>query len=264
MSDRAGGGERVYRRLLGLYPAEFRQRFGEDMVQLFHDRLHEARSRHMAGGALVAWTRVLADLVVTAPTEYLRRHGTVAHSLATQPSITTRLLGAAGIVAGLAILAAFLIDLPSGLFRDRLLVFSIGVSAIAIGVHSRQSARAPGMSLVLTTALVAANVFFLISVLFLQPPNPAALWAGLALWLVSALFGAGSALLGAVNRVGGWAVAVGSLLTITGIDRLGLVSEASPTVFNTASQVGIAVMAVGWIVLGLDVALRRVAPQGTG
>lgn len=42
------------------------------------------------------------------------------------------------------------------------------------------------------------------------------------------------------------------------------VSEATPTIFNTLSQVGIVVMAVGWIVLGIDLAMRRVAAQPAG
>jgi len=47
---------------------------------------------------------------------------------------------------------------------------------------------------------------------------------------------------------------------LTGIDRIGLVSQASPTIFNTLSQVGIITLAVGWILLGVDVAIRR-TPQ---
>jgi hypothetical protein len=70
------------------------------------------------------------------------------------------------------------------------------------------------------------------------------------------VFGAASAVIGAVSRIGSWAVAVGSVLAVTGIDRLGLVSEANPTVFNTLSQIGIVAMAAGWIILGLDVAFR--------
>jgi hypothetical protein len=67
-----------------------------------------------------------------------------------------------------------------------------------------------------------------------------------------------------MSRVGALAVAAGSLLALTGIDRLGLVSESAPTIFNTLSQVGLVAMAAGWIVLGLDVALRRPTPQPTG
>ncbi len=264
MSTRPGSGERVYRGLLGLYPAKFRRRFGEDMVQLFHDRLRDARSGRAPGGAVTTWTALLADVVVTASKEHMRRNVTVAHSLAAAPSIASRVLGMAGIAAGLAILVAFVIDLPSGVFRDRLIVFAIGVSAIGIGVHLRQSTRAPILSVVLTAALVAANLFFLITVIFFGPPNPAAFWSGLVMWLVSAAFGVASGWIGAVSRIGASAVAVGSVLTLTGIDRLGLVSEANPTIFNTLSQVGIAAMAIGWIVLGLDVALRRRAPQQIG
>jgi hypothetical protein len=54
------------------------------------------------------------------------------------------------------------------------------------------------------------------------------------------------------------------LLALTGIDRLGLVSDASPTMFNTLSQVGIAGMALGWIILGLDLGWRRVSTQRAG
>ena len=264
MTARLGGGERVYRGILGLYPAEFRRRFGEDMVQLFHDKLRDARSGRAPGGAVVAWIALLTDAVVTASLEQLRRNRTVAHSLASAPSLSSRMLGFAGIVAGLAILAAFVVDLPSGVFRDRLIVFGIGVVAIAIGVHRRQSARAPTASLAATVALVAANALFLVTVLFLEPGNITAFWSGVALWIASATFGAMSAIIGAMSRIGGWAVAVGSLLTLTGIDRLGLVSEATPTVFNTLSQVGIVTMAVGWIVLGIDLAMRRVASQQAG
>ncbi len=260
MTARRGGAERVYRGILCLYPAEFRRRFGEDMVQLFHDRLRDARSGRALGGTAPAWIALLVDAVVTASREHLRRYRTVAHSLSSAPSTASRVLGVAGIVAGLAILAAFVIDLPSGLFRDRLIVFGIGVIAIGIGVHRRQASRASTASLAATAVLGVAVAFFLLTVV-LEAPAIAVFWSGMALWLGSAAFGAVAAMIGVVSRIGGWAVAVGSLLTLTGIDRLGLVSEASPTIFNTLSQVGIVTMAVGWILLGLDIAMRRITTQ---
>lgn len=264
MTARPGGEERVYRGILGLYPAEFRRRFGEDMVQLFLDRLRDARTGRSSGGAVVAWIALVADAIVNASLEHLRRYRTVAHSLTSARSLTSRVLGIAGIVAGLAILAAFVIDLPSGVFRDRLIVFGIGVIAIAIGVHRRQASRAPTASLAATVVLGVVVAFFLVTVVLLEPPAIAVIWSGVALWLGSAAFGAVTALIGVVSRIGAWAVAVGSLLTLTGIDRLGLVSEASPTIFNTLSQVGMVTMAVGWILLGLDLAMRRVTTQRTG
>lgn len=264
MTVRPQGAERVYRGLLALYPNDFRRRFGDDMVQLFHDKLRDARSRHAAGGALATWMALVGDAIANASLEHLRRYRTVAHSLTTAPSLTSRLFGVAGIAAGLAMLVAFVIDLPSGVFRDRLIVFGIGVIAIAIGVHRRQSARAAAVSLAATVALVIAVSFYLATVLLAQPGNFVAFSAGVLLWLTSVAFGATSAMIGVVSRIGGWAVAIGSILTLTGIDRLGLVSEASPTIFNTLSQVGIAGMALGWIVLGLDVGWRRVSRQHAG
>ncbi|MEO8510898.1 MAG: hypothetical protein ABI534_06600 [Chloroflexota bacterium] len=265
MTARPRAAERVYRGILRLYPAEFRRRFGEDMVQLFHDRLRDARSGRAPAGAALAWIALLVDAIVMASLEHVRRYRTVAHSLSSAPSIASRVLGVAGIVAGLAILVAYVIDLPSGLFRDRLIVFSIGVIAIAIGVHRRQASRAPWASLVVSVILGAVVVFFLVTVLVLGVPAVTVFWSGVALWLGSAAFGAVTALIGVVSRIGGWAVAIGSLVALTGIDRLGLVSEASPTIFNTLSQVGIVTMAIGWILLGLDLAMRRVtAPQAGG
>lgn len=260
MTARRGGAERVYRGILGLYPAEFRRRFGEDMVQLFHDRLRDARSGRALGGTALAWISLLVDALVTAPREHLRRHRTVAQSLSSAPSAASRVLGIAGIVAGLAILAAFVIDLPSGLFRDRLIVFGIGVIAIGIGVHRRQASRAPTASMAATVVLGVSVALFLVTVV-MELPSIAVFWSGAALWLGSAAFGAVTALIGAVSRIGGWAVAIGSLLALTGIDRLGLVSQMSPTIFNTVSQVGIVTMGVGWILLGLDLAVRRVTTQ---
>jgi hypothetical protein len=259
-----GGAERVYRGLLALYPADFRRRFAEDMVQLFHDRLRDARVGRAPGGAVRAWIALLVEAVVTASQEHLRRNRTMAHSLSSSPSTATRLLGAAGIVAGLAILVAYVIDLPSGVFRDRLIVFGIGVIAIGIGVHRRQASQAPAASLAATVALGVVVAAFLVTVVFFGPPNIAAFWSGVALWLGAAAFGAVTAWIGAVSRIGAGAVAIGSLLTLTGIDRLGLVSEASPTIFNTLSQVGIVTMAIGWILLGLDLAMRRVTTQRIG
>lgn len=264
MTARPEGAERVYRGMLSLYPAEFRRRFGEDMVQLFHDKLRDARNGNAAEGALVAWMALLADVVVTASHEHLRRNRTMAHSLTSAPSLTSRVLGIAGVVAGVVILAAYVVKLSPDLFLSRVVVFTIGTVLIAFGVHRRQAARAQTLSLVATVAFAATSSFYLIAVVFLAPANAAAFWSGVALWLVSAAFGATTAWIGSVSRIGASAIAIGSLLALSGIDWIGLVSEASPTIFNTLSQVGIVTLALGWIVLGLDVGWRRVSTQQAG
>lgn len=64
-----GLSERVYARLLAMYPRAFRNRFARDMCDLFHDRLHAARAR--GGGLAVVRhsARAFADLLRTAALE---------------------------------------------------------------------------------------------------------------------------------------------------------------------------------------------------
>lgn len=54
----------VYRALLGLYPASFREEFGLDMLQVFGDRLrYEGRAAGVS--SLRMWTNTLVDVAVT-------------------------------------------------------------------------------------------------------------------------------------------------------------------------------------------------------
>ncbi|MDE2802803.1 MAG: ATP-binding cassette domain-containing protein, partial [Chloroflexota bacterium] len=59
--------ERVYRALLVAYPREFRGEFGDQMVQLYRDRM-----RRDAGGVrvLILWMRLILDLAVSALKEH--------------------------------------------------------------------------------------------------------------------------------------------------------------------------------------------------
>ena len=56
--------ERVYRRLLVVYPREHREEYGELMVQLFRDRMHRD------GGGLIVWVQMTFDLVGSAFKEH--------------------------------------------------------------------------------------------------------------------------------------------------------------------------------------------------
>jgi putative ABC transport system permease protein len=53
--------ERVYRALLRLYPRDFRDEFGDAMVEFFHDRLTRARASYSIAGPLIVWPRALLD-----------------------------------------------------------------------------------------------------------------------------------------------------------------------------------------------------------
>lgn len=266
MNVPVGVGERVYRGFLRLYPADFRVRYADDMVQLFNDQLRDARTGHAVGGAVSAWLRLLGDVAVTAALEHLRRNRTVAHSLASAPPIQARLLGAAGILGGVVLLAAFLIEIPSDLNILRLILFNLGSIAIVLAVHRRQAAVAPTMALLGAVPALLANAWYLVMTLFaMGRVDPvfggdfglAYFWAGFAMWLTDAWFGLVTLRLGAVTRWGALAVAVGGLLAILGMDRLGLTSVANPTIFGTLALAGIAVLGLGLILLGVDVAMRR-------
>ena len=87
------GGLRVYRLLLGLYPRQFRDEYGADMVQLARDACRDDPTWRVAG-------RVLVDLAVSIPTQHLEAHvhRTPSHLV---PLIYTAVAGA-GIVLALA------------------------------------------------------------------------------------------------------------------------------------------------------------------
>ena len=61
--------EKIYAALLQIYPARFRETYGDDALQLFRDR-----SRHERGllPQLRLWLDLLGDLVLSAPFEYWR------------------------------------------------------------------------------------------------------------------------------------------------------------------------------------------------
>jgi len=62
--------ERIYRRLLAVYPSDFRYEYGPEMLQVFRDRCREERRRGGVLGILWVWVNMLADLLVTALTEH--------------------------------------------------------------------------------------------------------------------------------------------------------------------------------------------------
>jgi peptidase S41-like protein len=59
--------EKIYAWLLRLYPASFRERFGEEALQLFRDR---ARDEKGFVRRLRLWLDVMADLAISVPREY--------------------------------------------------------------------------------------------------------------------------------------------------------------------------------------------------
>lgn len=269
MNPRDGVHQRVYRALLHLYPAAFRARFADELQQLFSDQLRDARSGGEPAGAVRTWLRTVSDLAVTAASEHARRDRSVAHSVAASPSHSSRALGLVGILGGVVLLAAFLVDIAPSINVIRILLFNLGSIAIVIGVHRRQSSAAPAVALAAAVPAVLANAWYLAMVILATwEPRPFAgdfglvwFYAGVAISLTDAWFGVVTWRLGVVARWGALALAIGSLLALTGIDRLALTSESNPTIFGPLSQAGIVLGGIGWILLGIDVAIRRRAAE---
>lgn len=268
MTPRESGHGRAYRRLLRLYPASFRTRYGDEMVQLFGDQLRDARDERASTGTAVTWIRTLGDLAVTAAAEHSRKDRTYAQSLTASPSPVNRMLGLLGIVGGAFLLAAFLPfpwDSPV-VFNLRLVLFNVGAIAIVCAVHRRQASVGHRLALIGAVPAVLANAWYLAMIvlavgrsgpMFAGDFGLVFFYAGAAMWLADAWFGLMTLRLGIVTRWGALTLAIGSVLAFTGMDRLELTSPDNPTIFGSLALAGIILNGLGWILLGLDVATRR-------
>jgi hypothetical protein len=267
MSDRGGAHERLYRGLLRLYPAAFRARFSDEMVQLFDDQLRDARSRGVPAGIARTWLRTLLDLAVSAASERVRGDGGVGQSLAPPPSVATRILGVLGIVGGVLLIVVFAFEIDPELNFVRLVLFNVGAIAIVVAVTLRQAAVSRRLSVAAALPAIMANVWYLtMGVLSIGRPvypepdpefRPIFFYAGIALWLTDAVFGSVALRLGVVSRWAALALAVGSILAFGGMGGLGLTAGPFGAIVERLSLVGIALHGLGWIALGIDVGFRR-------
>jgi hypothetical protein len=173
-------------------------------------------------------------------------------------------------LGGVALLAAFLIEIATELNTIRLILFNLGAIAIVVGVYRRLVSPAPRWALLAAAAALIANGWYLAMVVIATGQSrPFAgdfglVWffAGMAMWLGDAWFGFAALHLGADSRVGALVLAIGSLLAFTGMDRLGLNPPDDPTIFGPISLAGVALNGMGWVLLGLAVATRPYSPAG--
>ncbi len=193
----------------------------------------------------------------------------MAHSPATSAPISSRVVGLAGILGGVVLLAAFVIEIAPGLNNLRLVLFNVGAMAVVTAVYRLEAPAAPITALLGAVPAFLANAWYLaMVVLAMGRPHPFAgdfglvfFAAAVALWLTDAWFGFVTLRLGSVTRWGALALAIGSILALTGVDRLELTSPANPTIFGPLSLLGIALNGIGWILLGLDVATHAGATR---
>jgi hypothetical protein len=184
--------------------------------------------------------------------------------IASRADGTDRALGVAGIIAGTVLLLGFLglvVEPPPGTHDVKLVIYCLGAAAVAIGVHRRQASIAPAVVIAVTVAVVLANLWYVVRVLlpygpwhpFVNDGGAAWLVTAVALWTADAAFGLACAWLANITRFGAMALAIGSVLAMTGMNQLGLTSAADPTIFTPLSLIGIGLNGVGLILIGLDV-----------
>lgn len=265
--------ERAYRGLLRLYPSWFRERYSDEMVQLFSDQLRDARAAAgRPAGTATTWIRTLGDLAVTAVSEHARRDRTVAHSLAQPPSMTARTLGILGVLGGLVLLSGYIPNLPWGhdLFILRLVLFNLGAIAIGLGIHTRQASMARRLSFAATAPMILFNAWYSVMVIlsfgrpvYPEPDpefRPLFFYVAVAMWLTDAIFAIVAFRLGVVSRTAAVVLAVGSIIAWLAMGNLadtfswlsGLVALVAPIALW-----GVALAGAGWVLLGIDVAIRR-------
>lgn len=193
--------------------------------------------------------------------------------MTTSPDRAGLLAAVLGIVGGAALLAAFIPGLPwsTEAFQLRLVLFNAGAMAIAWAVSRRQDAG-DSLSRGVATAAILANAWYLAMVVLSigrpQVPEPdpdfrlVGFFAGAAMWLADAAFGAVALRDRTVARAAALALAIGSVLAFTGIDRLELVSGELGWLFTPAALAGVALNGVAWILIGIELVRRHggVAP----
>ena len=92
--------ERVYRKLLAVYPKEHRQEYGELMVQLFRDRMRRDGSGFRG---MVVWTQMIFDLAVSAFEEHKEETNMRKRIMLIGTALTVTLLAVA---AGVSVILA--------------------------------------------------------------------------------------------------------------------------------------------------------------
>ena len=191
---------------------------------------------------------------------------TIATRDAGGPSRRARVAGLLGVVGGIVLLLAFVVEIPPWLNDVRLTLFFVGAMAVAAACYQPLARPGLGVAGVAVGLVLVANAWGLargaIAAAFAIPVGPGTFgvvyfWAGLAWWLADSLFGFAALRLGGWARFGALALGVGSILAITGMDRLELTTRDNPTIFLPLSLAGIALNGAGWIILGLWLLSRR-------
>ena len=189
--------ERVFRSLLRAYPRSTREASGEDMVQLFADRLRDAGSRRVRA---TVWLESIADIAVTAPRERLarRRVSRIAEGpgLDARPSVMPDLAVASMPLSITALLVFATPGYYSPLFDERFMLLGVtfGVTVLwltallaAVGIlaaRRRDNLGDPAAQAILLAGLVVTMPVLMFVITWDYPGYIAFAWAMTVLVLV--------------------------------------------------------------------------------
>ena len=122
--------EKIYRRLLWLYPAGHRRDYGEAMAQLFRDQCRDAWQAGRGVGLVKLWLRVLPDLGKTSVIERIAavERNQIMKSINSKNAPTVLLV--IGLVSGFLSFAPFIMS--HGLFVPVMIVGSLAVLGKAV------------------------------------------------------------------------------------------------------------------------------------
>jgi hypothetical protein len=134
---------RLYRHLVGLYPAGFQHDYADEMVRLFADQLRDAQASHRTLAVPGLWARSVVDLVVTAPRQHLREaravpqtveQGVVTAGADTRPSRPLPTTLAAGPALAWAVLSLAAPQLTEPFYFNPPSLFGLPFGIVVIGV----------------------------------------------------------------------------------------------------------------------------------
>ena len=158
----------------------------------------------------------------------------------------------------------FSIPLSPDQYNLRLILFNLGAIAVVIAAHRRQSFAGRRLALMGAIPALLANAVYLVTIMRIvaQPGEigpgdygPIFLYGAAAMWLSDLWFGVVTFKLGVLSRWSAAALVVGSFAAFAGMGVFGL--QAPGSIAEKIILAGIALHGLAWVLLGLEVALRR-------
>lgn len=225
------------RRLIGLYPAPWRHRYGEEFLALLEDRPPAALQV-----IDILWGAVDAHLFPQAPEGRFR--------------MFTRIAGAAALGAGLILVIGLFWQVSDAFNAVRVSAIYVLILIGLTGILLRQVNVRPGLAWFgflagfLAWGIGIAGI--ILSTVGVLPPSGGepGFFAGILLWIGSTALGATMLAIGVFPILASLALTIGAPLAMIGL-FLGLTSlQATPLV--VASQAGIVLFGLGWVGVGLS------------